>query len=409
MDSNNGFDNIQPSGVQPEPLNLEHSMEPLQPTQPMQPAQPVQPAQPIQPVPPMDSKEHKKPNFLLIGIIAVALVVVAIVLVIVALNFAGGQKSQPAQPTPTPESETEVTDGLTADLAKSVCEKNNGIFEEVEQGSNQADFEAIYTCKYYKNAQETDSGYYVSTYVAGDFEYQLSFLKEDKIEEYWIKSKESSKEITDNNIKVLKDTSGIAGYYGSILVNDQDGRGLRSYVYALLFDNIVFTLSTYGQSDTLAKNLLEELNVQDPEKINNNITGDQSGVEARDAQRKIDYSAIITAVNSYMASNNGKISNMVKSADPHTLTASKWINETGLDPNNAPYELKAYSWDAWNKAPATPFGNEGSQVFIVINANCNGVDKDGNHMPAKDEATRSFAVYGYLENGYFCQASGSAS
>ena len=159
MDSNNGLDNMQPTGPT-EPLDLTHSMEPLQPTQPMEQAQiqPVQMAQPL--AQPMETKPNKKPNFLLIGIIVGVLVIVAIVLVIVALNFAGGQKSKPAEPVVGPEPEEDV--GLTVDLARSVCKKNNGIFEAVEdkeQNFSQSGVKSVYTCKYYKNAQETDSGY----------------------------------------------------------------------------------------------------------------------------------------------------------------------------------------------------------------------------------------------------------
>ena len=144
----------------------------------------------------------------------------------------------------------------------------------------------------------------------------------------------------------------------------------------------------------------------------------------RNTQRRDDYSMLVTAVNSYMSSNNGKLSNLIKSADPSTLAASRWINSTGEDPNGNPYEVKAYSVKAWvsagSPAPSDTIAEteradgskttSGSQVFVVIKANCNGTDANGDPMPEEDNAVRSFAVYGYLEGGgYFCQDSGSNS
>ena len=169
----------------------------------------------------------------------------------------------------------------------------------------------------------------------------------------------------------------------------------------------------------------------------------------RNTQRRDDYSMLVTAVNSYMSSNNGKLNNLLMNngskKDPNTLVASRWVNSSGEDPNGNPYEVKAYSYSAWHDtasevAPdgtlsgtaaycsnsdydsettctanggtwnSAVAGEPGSQVFIVIKANCNGVDDNGDPKPASDNAMRSFAVYGYLEGGgYFCQDSGSNS
>ena len=157
----------------------------------------------------------------------------------------------------------------------------------------------------------------------------------------------------------------------------------------------------------------------------------------RNTQRRDDYSMLVTAVNSYMASNNGKLGNLVKTTNPAKLDASRWVNSTGEDPNGNSYEVMAYGVDNWvntgSKAPGgtvgqgcsiagknnktecegasgtwSENGSAGSQVFIVIQANCKGSDTNGDPMPAKDTASRAFAVYGYLEGGgYFCQDSGS--
>ena len=168
----------------------------------------------------------------------------------------------------------------------------------------------------------------------------------------------------------------------------------------------------------------------------------------RNTQRRDDYSMLVTAVNSYMASNNGKLSNLIKNSAPTPLTASRWVNSTGEDPNGNPYEVIAYlgvsgataSGSSWGQdqrpngslskdtgscsdtkmktsaeceaAKATwtggKVGDSGSQVFVIIKASCKGTDGEGDPEPMEDSSNRAFAVYGYLEGGgYFCQDSGS--
>ena len=160
----------------------------------------------------------------------------------------------------------------------------------------------------------------------------------------------------------------------------------------------------------------------------------------RNTQRRDDYSMLVTAVNSYLSSNNGKIKNLLISSsgtkDPNTLVASRWVNSDGKDPNGNDYEVQAWTYDTWKnshesrKYPGGTIGTiyecksedgeetctvkkggegtPGSQVYIIIGANCNGADANGDPFPDKDSAARSFAVYGYVEGGgYFCQASGS--
>ena len=143
----------------------------------------------------------------------------------------------------------------------------------------------------------------------------------------------------------------------------------------------------------------------------------------RNTQRRDDYSMLVAAVNTYMSSNNGKLSNLIKTNNPASLSSNRWINGSGDDPTGNPYELKAYSFAQWaadgSKAPTDVISEtqlsdgsgsttSGSQVFIIIKGNCNGIDPNGDPMPEEDNASRSFAVYGYLEGGgYFCQDSGA--
>ena len=146
----------------------------------------------------------------------------------------------------------------------------------------------------------------------------------------------------------------------------------------------------------------------------------------RNTQRRDDYSMLVTAVNSYMASNNGKLSNLIKDGKATVLKNSRWVNSSGEDPNGNPYEVTAYTFSLWDNAGKPVPGENikedgtnaarsdgttsttGSQVFIVIKGNCSGVDANGDPQPASDTASRAFAVYGYLEGGsVFCQDSGS--
>lgn len=147
----------------------------------------------------------------------------------------------------------------------------------------------------------------------------------------------------------------------------------------------------------------------------------------RNTQRRDDYSMLVTAVNSYMASNNGKLKNLLKNGEATVLRNSRWVNQTGEDPNGNPYEVTAMTYDQWKNGEPRPAdtikedsnnsaredgstSTTGSQVFIVIKANCKSTDENGDPEPGSDTAVRSFAVYGYLEGGgYFCQDSGSNS
>ena len=140
----------------------------------------------------------------------------------------------------------------------------------------------------------------------------------------------------------------------------------------------------------------------------------------RNTQRRDDYSMLVTAVNNYMASNNGKLSNLLKKGtaakDPNKeLDPKQWINTSGEDPNGNQYQLTAISWGKYKDNPQTTGDLEttaqsgGSPVYIIIKANCKGPsDSKNNPQPMEDNAARAFAVYGYLEGGsVFCQDSGS--
>lgn len=164
----------------------------------------------------------------------------------------------------------------------------------------------------------------------------------------------------------------------------------------------------------------------------------------RNTQRRDDYSMLVTAVNNYMASNNGKLGNLISKKNPNVLVASRWVNNSGLDSNGNPYAVYATDYTKWSNSGQDPkptakatkaieycdgadgaankkdceaakgkwvqnYTGDASEVYIIVKANCRGVDNDsGDPKPSSDGAARAFAVYGYLEGGsVFCQDSGS--
>ena len=151
----------------------------------------------------------------------------------------------------------------------------------------------------------------------------------------------------------------------------------------------------------------------------------------RNTQRRDDYSMLVTAINSYMSGNNGKLSNLLAGSTSGNgskdLDATRWINTSGEDPSGNPYNLKVFSYSTWSglgkdeQQPGIidyepkgddlekyPDATNASQVFVIIKANCQDIDDNGDAKPSEDKASRAFAVYGYLEGGgYFCQDSGA--
>lgn len=143
----------------------------------------------------------------------------------------------------------------------------------------------------------------------------------------------------------------------------------------------------------------------------------------RDTQRRNDYSMLSTAVTSYITNNGGRIEKLTKTNDPNTsLDTKKWINAEGTDPNGFEYKLYACSYNKWHSSssvcgqsanvdttsggpkPSTDPTSNGSEVFIITFANCNGTDSDGNSAPDADAGIRSYVIYGHLEgSGTYCQ------
>lgn len=136
----------------------------------------------------------------------------------------------------------------------------------------------------------------------------------------------------------------------------------------------------------------------------------------RNTQRRDDYSMLSTAVTNYMSNNGGRLSKIITSdSGKNNLDPKRWINEEGTDPNGNPYEIIAYKDFATTGLAEGTDTNQpglssdnGSQVYVVVGANCNGSDKNGDAMPRADKGVNAFAIYGYMEGGtFFCQASGS--
>ncbi|MBQ3445315.1 type II secretion system protein [Candidatus Saccharibacteria bacterium] len=160
----------------------------------------------------------------------------------------------------------------------------------------------------------------------------------------------------------------------------------------------------------------------------------------RNTQRRDDYSMLSTAVTNYMSNNGGRLSKIYNGLEGRRLDPTRWINSEGTDPNGNMYEIGAFSYDGWeskgswypgdtvgaqaaycqdetvtditqcpeDKKIEAKEGDPGSQVFIIVGANCNETDANGDARPKKDRGTNAFVVYGYMEGGAnYCQASGS--
>ena len=125
----------------------------------------------------------------------------------------------------------------------------------------------------------------------------------------------------------------------------------------------------------------------------------------RDTQRRNDYAALSANMTSYMTNNNGSLP-----ADG-TLTASKYLNSTGKDPNGYTYTLTVKACDnttncagtAGNTSSYKLSANNGAAattVWVVKKATCN------NGYLKYSTSSRAFAVYGQLEsgNGTYCQS-----
>ncbi|MBR2709803.1 type II secretion system protein [Candidatus Saccharibacteria bacterium] len=137
----------------------------------------------------------------------------------------------------------------------------------------------------------------------------------------------------------------------------------------------------------------------------------------RDTQRRQDYGDLSAAVSGYMASNG----HLPKAGTP--LSADKYINDTGKDPNQNEYtiivcEAQSGTSDiadvkcdesAGSSAPVnspTDAGSKGgNEVYVVTRANCDGTN-GGAAAPKYVNSGRSFAIYGYMEStATYCQAS----
>lgn len=343
-------------------------------------------------VTPVEASSEKSKNPLVIIGLIYALVVVALITAIIVVRVARGSNSS----KPTPE------------LAESVCKKYGGELETIttsdlssaDNGYN--DYLAVgYSCSGEKGK---------AAFMMNGTQYTIMFLKDDKKDEYWAELRKTVAETEPyedmSGYSVLENSDNFIKVYMTIA-------GLvRGYTVA--YDNAVAMV--YTQSDSAAEDILRDLGFPEGAKVDtagsNKGTdgGDNSGgmrAAQRDAQRRDDYSMLVTAVNSYLASNNGEIEGITNKGD---LDATRWMNDDGEDPNGDPYVLKAYTYDTWSGLNnRMPSGDEMSEVFIVTQANCNGEDSSGDPFPSQDTSKRAFAVYGYLEDGYFCQASGSNS
>ena len=116
----------------------------------------------------------------------------------------------------------------------------------------------------------------------------------------------------------------------------------------------------------------------------------------RDTARRQDYADLLAAVNSYITNHNGSLPS-------GTLTASEYVNADGKGPTGAPYNVTACKYAAGcptsytNDTKAT--NQREATIYVVTEATCE------NGTVVSSASKRSFAIYGSLETGTYCQSS----
>ena len=118
----------------------------------------------------------------------------------------------------------------------------------------------------------------------------------------------------------------------------------------------------------------------------------------RDTQRRQDYADLASAISSYMTNNNGKL----PPVGDDKLDPKEYINKDGTDPNGKTYSISVKeAADSMSVAKPT----EG-KVYVYTKADCSGSAEDGTGyaIPKYKDSTRSYAIYGYLDSGTYCQA-----
>ena len=416
---------VQP-GV-PQPVEQPQPMPGAQPmpgVQPMQPEATVPDAQPMQPVPeqqpmpgmsPVSGLKSKK-NLIIIGAIAGVVLIIFIVVMIVMLN-AGNGSSEPGEEIPEPAANLMPT----PELAESVCQERGGTFKSAEDYSLNLEQESnkyysdMYGCEKYSDSSKMPSE-------EGDFAYEIYFVKEEMKDEYWGKVKESFSEEAE--------AANLAGEYTVLENSDEYVKGHIGAEYIAAYDNAMIMLSAIDVKT--AEEILVELGFPDRNRadVEKEDEGEGEGesegegegekgegegeseeenakITERDTQRRKDYNSLQTAVTKYASTADDGVAALIKNGDPATLKASKWINKSGKDPNEKEYDLKFYSYQKWQDAgsiaPTISETTNGSQVFVIIGANCGSTDANGNSLPQADSNNGSFAIYGHLESGkYLC-------
>ena len=120
----------------------------------------------------------------------------------------------------------------------------------------------------------------------------------------------------------------------------------------------------------------------------------------KDTQRRQDYADLSAAISNYMTNNNGKLPKAGAS-----LSAAQYINANGNDPDGIPYKIVVKEATSGMTVSAPTKDDESSTVYVYTSANCDGsADSTGYSQPKYTNSTRSYAIYGYLETGTYCQS-----
>ena len=214
-----------------------------EPTTTPTPTSAPEPALAPTPQPALADEPKKKNNLIILIIVIVAILAIIGVVIAAALGAFGGGGLF-GDPTPTPE------------LAKSVCEKHGGEFKDIldPSSSYQEEYQAAFICS--RTEQED---------ISSAFEYYVYFIKDEKKEEFWSKTKSS---LDNDYYTVLEDSDSYIKVYDSM---SNDSRTTTNYMYEVLYKNAVGAVMTLD--GPFAEQLLVELGFPDRSHANFSTSG----------------------------------------------------------------------------------------------------------------------------------------
>ena len=370
---------VQPvTPVEPAAESTQPVTEPVRPV--VEPAQPVTPesATPVETVsvkPPVTEQPAKKKlsggMITLIIILVVLLVGGGIFGVLVAtgaVSFGGaGGGGLFSDPTPT------------AELARSVCEKNGG---ELSENRNNRKFTAQIECK---NTESSAEG----------FEFVIAFMTDETNEEMW---KDAKRMIDDDRLKILENSDTLIKVYKSSNTS-------TSYDFYALYKNTYIELEVLDGN--FGEQLLVELGFPDRSKggpyaeVDENASN-QLQLEQYNTKHRSNMAMLSTMLINYRSNNNGQLPEISN----NTLVGfDSYLDDDFRDPKTG----NKYTIVAYSSLVDSPYATDQSglvnapsdEAYVFYNTSC-----DSGTLVASNRE-RSYTIVHSSETGdsIYCSSS----